>query len=99
MTHEQVAIRTRDGECHAHIMSAGGRGPWPATIFYADAGRIRPAVAEMAQRLADAGYIVLLPDLFYRYGPYGPLVPKDVFKGDIGAILVPLMAMTGNVKG
>src|SRR3546814_19071902 len=98
MTHEQVAIRTRDGECHAHIMSPGDEGPWPAAIFYADAGGIRPTVVEMAQRLADAGYIVLLPDLFYRYGPYGPLVPTEVFKGDVGAILGPLMATTGNVK-
>lgn len=98
MTHEQVAIRTRDGECHAHIMSPGDGGPWPAAIFYADAGGIRPAVVEMAQRLADAGHIVLLPDLFYRYGPYGPFVPTEVFKGDVGAILGPLMATTDNVK-
>ena len=71
---------------------------WPAAIFYGDAGGIRPAMLEMAQRLADAGYVVLLPDLFYRYGPYGPLVPKEVFKGDVGAILGPLMATTGNDK-
>ena len=62
------------------------------------AGGIRPAMLEMATRLADAGYVVLLPDLFYRYGPYGPLVPKEVFKGDVGAILGPLMATTGNDK-
>ena len=98
MTHEQVAIRTRDGECRAHVMSPADGGPWPATIFYADAGGIRPAVIDMAQRLADAGFLVLLPDLFYRYGPYGPLVPREVFKGDVGAILGPLMATTGNVK-
>jgi carboxymethylenebutenolidase len=41
------------------------------------------------QRLADDGYVVLLPDLFYRYGPYGPLVPKGVFAGDVRAILGP----------
>lgn len=52
----------------------------------------------MAQTLADAGFLVLLPDLFYRYGPYGPLVPKEVFKGDVKAILGPLMATTSNVK-
>lgn len=52
----------------------------------------------MAQRLADAGYIVLLPDPFYRYGPYGPLVPTEVFKGDVAAILGPLMATTSNAK-
>jgi carboxymethylenebutenolidase len=98
MAHEKITIHTRDGECHAHVMSPDDDGPWPAAIFYADAGGIRPAVVEMAQHLADAGYVVLLPDLFYRYGPYGPLVPKEVFKGDVGAILGPLMATTGNVK-
>jgi carboxymethylenebutenolidase len=52
----------------------------------------------MAKRLSEAGYIVLLPDLFYRYGPYGPLKPAEVFKGDVRAILGPLMATTGNAK-
>ena len=52
----------------------------------------------MTQRLADAGYVVLLPDLFYRYGSYGPFVPEEVFKGDVRAILGPLKATTGNDK-
>jgi carboxymethylenebutenolidase len=52
----------------------------------------------MAQHLADAGYAVLLPDPFYRYGPYGPLVPKEVFAGDVGAVLGPLMSTTSTAK-
>lgn len=91
-------IQTRDGNCSAQLMTPAGESRWPAVIFYADAGGIRPAVVEMAQRLADSGYAVLLPDLFYRHGPYGPLVPKDVFKGDFMAIIGPLMATTGNDK-
>jgi carboxymethylenebutenolidase len=79
-------------------MTPAGSGPWPAVIFYMDAGGIRPAVLGMAQRLADAGYVVLLPDLFYRYGAYGPFVPKDLFAGDFRAVLGPLMATTGNDK-
>ena len=98
MPSEQIKIRTRDGECALHLASPAGDGPWPAIIFYMDAGGIRPAMIEMAQRLADAGYVVLLPDLFYRYGPYGPFVPKEVFAGDFRAILGPLMATTGNTK-
>ena len=98
MPNQQVTIRTRDGDCPTHVMSPASGGPWPAVIFYMDAGGIRPAVLEMAQRLADAGYVVLLPDLFYRYGPYGPFVPKEVFAGDVRAILGPLMATTGNDK-
>ncbi len=98
MPDEQVTIRTRDGDCPSHVMSPASGGPWPGVIFYMDAGGIRPAVLDMARRLADAGYIVLLPDLFYRYGPYGPFVPKEVFAGDFRAILGPLMATTGNDK-
>ena len=95
---ERVTIQTRDGECSSQVMTTAGEGSWPATIFYMDAGGIRPALLEMAQRLADGGYVVLLPDLFYRYGPYKTLVPKEVFKGDVRAILGPLMATTGNNK-
>lgn len=95
---EQVRISTQDGKCPAHVLTPSGTGPWPAIVFYMDAGGIRPAMVQMAQRLVEAGYVVLLPDLFYRYGPYGPFVPKEVFAGDVRAILGPLMATTGNDK-
>jgi len=98
MPNEHVTIQTRDGDCACHVMTPASGGPWPGVIFYMDAGGIRPAVLDMAQRLADDGYVVLLPDLFYRYGPYGPFVPKEVFAGDVRAILGPLMATTGNDK-
>jgi carboxymethylenebutenolidase len=78
---EQITIRTRAGECTLHVATPAADGSWPAVIFYMDAGGIRPAVIEMAQRLADAGYVVLLPDLFYRYGPYGPFVPQGGVRG------------------
>ena len=98
MPHEQTTITTRDGECPAHVFRAGAGRKGPAVIFYMDAGGIRPAALGMAERLSEAGYLVLLPDLFYRYGFYGPFDPKEVFKGDVRAILGPLMATTGNAK-
>ena len=98
MPNEQVTIRTRDGDCTCYALTPASGGPRPAVIVYMDAAGIRPAMLDMAQRLAEAGYVVLLPDLFYRYGPYGPFVPKEVFAGDFRAVLGPLMATTGNVK-
>ena len=95
MPHETITIPTRDGDCPAHVFTSGGG---PAVIFYMDAGGFRPALLDMARRLADAGYVVLLPDLFFRYGAYGPLVPAEVFKGDVRAILGPLMRTTGNAR-
>jgi carboxymethylenebutenolidase len=100
MTHEVANLSTRDGTCAVHVFrsDADAARPAPAIVFYSDAGGIRPAVLQMGQRLANAGYVVLLPDLFYRYGPYGPLDPVEVFKGDVRAILGPLMATTDNQK-
>ncbi len=72
----QIAITMAEGECQSYLLTPPGNGPWPAVIFYMDAGGIRPAMVEMAQRLADAGYLVLLPDLFYRHGPTVRLCPR-----------------------
>ncbi len=98
MAREQVSIRTQDGDLPTQVLTPDGDGPWPAVIFYMDALAIRPALADMAARLAAAGYVVLLPDLFYRFGPYEPFDPKAVFAGDFRAIIGPLMSTTDNAK-
>jgi carboxymethylenebutenolidase len=98
MTYEKAEVPTKDGVCPVHVFTADSQAVAPAIVFYMDAGGIRPAALQMAQRLANAGYVVLLPDLFYRYGAYGPFDPVEVFKGDVRAILGPLMATTGNEK-
>ena len=43
-------------------------GPFPAIVFYMDAPAIREELYDMARRMAAAGYYVILPDLFYRFG-------------------------------
>jgi carboxymethylenebutenolidase len=98
MPHEQTRVTTPDGVMPVHVFTPDGAGPWPAVIFYMDAGGIRPGLLGMAERIAGEGFVVLLPDLFYRYGPYGPFVPREVFAGDFRAILGPLVATTDNLK-
>jgi carboxymethylenebutenolidase len=97
MSRELVSVRARDGECPVHIFTPStGSGPWPAAIFFMDGLGIRPALLDMGQRLADAGYVVVLPDLYYRTGPYEPLDPKAVFAGDVRAAIGHLYPTTGN---
>lgn len=47
-----------------------GSGPYPLVMYLMDAPSIRPALKEMASRLATAGYYVMLPFLFYRGSEY-----------------------------
>jgi carboxymethylenebutenolidase len=69
--HSTTTIEARDGAVPASIIHPGmGGGPWPAVLVYMDGRGIRPAMFEIAVRIAKAGYFVLLPDLFYRVGPY-----------------------------
>lgn len=98
MRDEQVSIRTADGNCPTHVVTPDGSGPWPAVIIYMDALGIRSALVDIATRLANAGYVALLPDLFYRYGRYEPMNPKEVFAGDFRAVIGPLVATTSNEK-
>ncbi len=98
MSQEQVVIQAKDGPCKAWVLTPDGQGPWPAVIFYMDAFGIRPGMIQMATHVASQGYVVLLPDLFYRFGPYGPFDPKEVLKGDFRATVGPIMASTDNHK-
>lgn len=80
MSRIDVTIPTRDGQCPATLFTPAGKtGSWPGVIFFMDGLGIRPAMWEMGQHLADLGYTVLLPDLYYRAGGYAPMVPAQVF--------------------
>jgi carboxymethylenebutenolidase len=76
----KIEIKTKDGICPTHVYRPIGNGPWPAVLVFMDGLGIRPAMLEVGERLATHGYFVLLPDLFYRSGPYEPMNPLTVFK-------------------
>ena len=73
MTQRSVEIETPDGVCPATLIVPAGDGPWPAVIMFPDAGGMRDTFREMGQRLSDLGYVVLVPDFYYRLGPYEPI--------------------------
>jgi carboxymethylenebutenolidase len=72
-------IKTRDGECRAGIFKPLGAGPWPAVLVFMDGIGMRPALEPIAARIAAHGYFVLLPDMFYRIGPYTAPEPSKLF--------------------
>ena len=75
----RVDVRTPDGTLDTYVFQPEGTGQWPAVIFYMDAFGIRPQLDQMAERLASSGYIVAVPNLYYRSGAFAPFDPKQVF--------------------
>ena len=61
-----VQVRTPSGSCDAALVHPKGDGRWPAVILFVDAFGLRPAMRDMAKRLAADGYTVLVPNPYYR---------------------------------
>ncbi|NWO10967.1 dienelactone hydrolase family protein [Chromohalobacter salexigens] len=62
-----IEIPAADGTIDAHIFTPGNAArPLPAVVLFTDIGGLRPCYHEKAQRLADNGYAVLIPNVYYR---------------------------------
>ena len=72
-------VTTPDGTCTVRLFTPEGEGPWPGVVMYPDAGGVRDTFDEMAAKLADLGYAVLLPDVYYRLGDWEPIDMKTAF--------------------
>jgi len=83
MTKRAIDIQTADGIAKAGLFLPDAASPAiirPGVILYMDAFGPRPALDQMAARLSRGGYTVLVPDLFYRFGAYGPFDARTAFK-------------------
>lgn len=77
MASELIEIPAPDGRAEAVVARPSTPdGPFPGVILYMDAFGIRPRIEEMAQRIADWGYVVLAPNVFYREGSVAELAPR-----------------------
>ena len=70
MIEQELDISTTEGEMKTFVYHPSHDGPHPVVLYLMDAPSIRPALKDMAMRLASAGYYVMLPYLFYRGGPF-----------------------------
>jgi carboxymethylenebutenolidase len=78
MQERTLEIATRDGNMTTFAVQPERDGPYPSILFYMDAPGIREELRDMARRIASVGYVVVLPNLYYRSNvmELGPL-PRD----------------------
>ncbi len=90
-----ASVTTPDGTCPVTLHIPEGSGPWPGVVMYVDAGGVRDTMHAMAQQVADHGYAVLLPDVYYRHGNWEPFDMRTVFADPEQRTR--LMSMVGSV--
>ncbi len=74
MPSSTVDIQTEDGVADAYLTRPDDDQSHPGVLFIMDAYGLRPRIEEMTDRLAERGYVVLAPNVFYRAGR-APVIP------------------------
>ena len=63
---KDVNVPMASGVSDSALFYPEGKGTWPAVLVWTDILGLRPVFREMGRRLAAEGYVVLVPNPFYR---------------------------------
>jgi carboxymethylenebutenolidase len=82
MRSSTIDIQTPEGVADAYLTRPDDADRRPGVLLIMDAYGLRPRIEEMADRIAERGYAVLAPNVFYRAGR-APVLPfPDMTKED-----------------
>ncbi len=88
VTEAEIDVTTPDGVCDSYFVHPAS-GAHPGVLIWPDAFGLRPAKRQMAKRLAESGYSVLVVNQYYR-SQRAPIVDSRDFAAVAGT-LRPLM--------
>jgi carboxymethylenebutenolidase len=90
---KDVNVPMASGVSDSALLYPEGKGPWPAVLVWTDILGLRPVFREMGRRLAAEGYVVLVPNPFYRNAK-APIVDGsfDFSKPEDRAKVMPMAA-------
>jgi carboxymethylenebutenolidase len=66
MIERELDIATQDGVLNTYSVRPDDSGPLPVVLMLMDAPGVREGLREICRRIAQSGYYVLLPNLYYR---------------------------------
>ena len=84
----EIDVTTPDGVCDSYFVHPSS-GAHPGVLIWPDAFGLRPAKRQMAKRLAESGYSVLVVNQYYR-SQRAPIVDSTNF-AEVAPIVRPLM--------
>jgi carboxymethylenebutenolidase len=95
MIEQTREIPAGDGMTEALLVRPESNDPLPAIINLTDGLGFRPAFAEQSKRIAEHGYVVLAPNIFYRVSkspvfPFEPDFSKESTRERFNELKAPL---------
>ncbi|MFD7665018.1 dienelactone hydrolase family protein [Streptomyces sp. NPDC059788] len=94
MPTKTVQIPTADGRADAFAACPDSGERHPGVLLYMDAFGLRPELEKKARELAEHGYYVLVPNVYYRHGP-APVaeLPEHIGEENRSAVFAQLMPL------
>ncbi|MFC8257750.1 dienelactone hydrolase family protein [Streptomyces sp. NPDC057291] len=91
---QTLQIPATDGQTDAFAAFPDRGERHPGVLLYTDAFGVRRVLREMARELAEHGYYVLVPNLYYRHGP-APVIelPEHIGREIRPAVFAQLMPL------
>ena len=89
VTESEIDVTTPDGVADSYFVHPSS-GAHPGVLIWPDAFGLRPAKRQMAKRLAESGYSVLVVNQYYRL-QRAPIVDTTNF-AEVSSVLRPMMA-------
>lgn len=77
---DEARIAGPDGAIRSVVIRPVGAGPWPGVLFYTDIFQLTESTLRTARRLASAGFLVCVPEIY----PRGPLAGVALEFDDAG---------------
>jgi carboxymethylenebutenolidase len=71
----RTELAVPDGTAEAWVSHPGDEAQHPGVLLFMDAFGVRPQIEQMAERIADWGYVVVAPNVFHRDGTIEELAP------------------------
>src|SRR4051794_24706270 len=77
---EDVRVPAPDGEIRSVVLRPIGDGAFPGVLLYTDIFQLTESTLRTARRLASAGFVVCVPEIY----PHGPLAGVALEFDDVG---------------
>lgn len=68
MVEREIDVQASDGIMNTFVVHPDEGAPWACVIALMDAPGVRECLRDIARRIAAGGYLVALPNLYYRRG-------------------------------